>query len=926
MIKKTFELIFGTASQRTLKRYKPLLDKTNALEPEIKALADADFPLRTEALKKKVQELFKDIPFGEDDEDHREERKKAETEALDQILPEAFALCREAARRAIGLRHFDVQLLGGMTLHNGSIAEMRTGEGKTLVATAPAYLNALVGKGVHVVTVNDYLAKRDSEWMGPVFKFLGLTVGCVQHDIPNVERQAAYRCDITYITNNEIGFDYLRDNMVTHKDQRVLRPLYYAIIDEVDSILVDEARTPLIISGAAEKSTERYAIVNKLIPHLKVRLITEEDEIQAKYDGTDLQKGWDAIVDEKNHTAVLTEDGIQKSEKLLGLANLYDDLEGEWVHHITQALRAHFLYKRDVEYVVKGTENGPEVIIVDEFTGRLMPGRRWSDGLHQAVEAKENLPPREENQTLATITFQNFFKIYKKRSGMTGTAMTEEDEFLEIYNMDVREIPTNRTIAREDLPDQVYKSEREKFNAIVEAIKELWAKGRPVLVGTRSIEKSEKIAAMLRGAGIPHQVLNAKYHEMEAQIIAQAGRKGAVTIATNMAGRGTDILLGGNPQDPAEYELVKSIGGLHVLGTERHESRRIDNQLRGRCARQGDPGSTQFYLGLDDELMRLFGSDKIAPLMERLGMEEGEVIESSLVSYQIENAQRRVETHNFDIRKQLLDYDNVMNKQREVAYKLRDNVLFGASVTAQIHAMIQEDVASEVDAATKGKEDPDEWDFLSLITYLERTYGFVYTPADLKGSTDKQLKEKITAAALELYAKRAEEFSGYDFREIEKMILLQMIDKAWKGHLTDLEHLKKSIGLRGYAQKDPKIEYQKESHILFDAMIDRIREQTVEYLFKIEAPKAPPPPPMPETPAAGEVADGMLDPGAAQASAPAKPRLSAPAKSAPAGRGLLQNGGGNATPRDIQKIGRNDPCYCNSGKKYKKCHGADAPV
>jgi len=921
MIKRAFEAVFGTASARTLKRYRPALEKINALEAEIKALPDDEFPRRTEALRKRVAELFSAISVPADDEDKREERKKAETASLDVVLPEAFALCREAARRSIGLRHFDVQMLGGMVLHNGSIAEMRTGEGKTLVATAPAYLNALVGKGVHVVTVNDYLAKRDSEWMGPVYKFLGLTVGVVQHDISNADRQAAYRCDITYVTNNEIGFDYLRDNMVVHKDHRVLRPLYYAIIDEVDSILVDEARTPLIISGAAEKSTERYAIVNRLIPHLKVRLITEEDEIQAKYSGDDLQKGWDAIVDEKNHTAVLTEDGIQKSEKLLGLANLYDDLEGEWVHHITQALRAHFLYKRDVEYVVKGGESGPEVVIVDEFTGRLMPGRRWSDGLHQAVEAKENLPPREENQTLATITFQNFFKIYKKRSGMTGTAMTEEDEFLEIYSMEVREIPTNRVIARDDMSDLVYKTEREKFNAIVESIKEYWKKGRPVLVGTRSIEKSEKLAAMLRAVGIPHQVLNAKYHEMEAQIIAQAGRKGAVTIATNMAGRGTDILLGGNPQDQAEYEVVKSVGGLHVLGTERHESRRIDNQLRGRCARQGDPGSTQFYLALDDELMRLFGSDRIAPLMEKLGMEEGEVIESGLVSYQIENAQRRVETHNFDIRKQLLDYDNVMNKQREVIYNLRDAVLFGESVTVNIHRSITEDIAFEVDSATAGKQDPAEWDFLTLGAYLERIFGLSYPPAELKGLTAQALKDKFTTAALELYARRAEDFKGYDFREIEKMILLQMIDKTWKGHLTDLEQLKKSIGLRAYGQKDPKIEYQKESWAMFDALLDRIREQTVEYLFRVEAPKAPPPPVIPETPAAGEIGDGMIDPDAAPAN---DAGLSAPKKPA-AGRGLLSGGGTNGTPRDIQKIGRNDPCYCGSGKKYKKCHGVDAP-
>jgi preprotein translocase subunit SecA len=918
MIKKTFEMVFGTASERTLKRYKPLLDKINALDEETKALSDADFPLRTEALRARVAELFEtiDIPF--DDEDQREKRKEAEIDALNVVLPEAFALCREAAKRSIGLRHFDVQMLGGMVLHNGAIAEMRTGEGKTLVATAPAYLNALVGKGVHVVTVNDYLAKRDSEWMGPVFKFLGLTVGCVQHDISNLERQAAYRCDITYITNNEIGFDYLRDNMVVRKEDRVLRPLYYAIIDEVDSILVDEARTPLIISGAAEKSTERYAIVNRLVPNLKVRLITEEDEIQAKYDGTDLQKGWDAIVDEKNHTAVLTEDGIQKCEAMLGLKNLYDDLEGEWVHHITQALRAHFLYKRDVEYVVKDGD----CIIVDEFTGRLMPGRRWSDGLHQAVEAKENLAPKEENQTLATITFQNFFKIYKKRSGMTGTAMTEEDEFLEIYNMEVREIPTNRNSARLDLPDQVYKSEREKFGAIVEAIKEFWKAGRPVLVGTRSIEKSEKIASMLRHAGIPHQVLNAKYHEMEAQIIAQAGHKGAVTIATNMAGRGTDILLGGNPQDHAEYEVVKTLGGLHVLGTERHESRRIDNQLRGRCARQGDPGSTQFYLALDDELMRLFGSDRIAPLMEKLGMQEGEVIESGLVSYQIENAQRRVETHHFDVRKQLLDYDNVMNKQREVVYKLRDDVLFGESVSAQIKAMISEDVAAEVAAITERRDDPQDWDIATFAAYLERTFSISWAPTteELRSLTSASLADRFTKAALELYARRPEEFTGYDFREVEKMILLQMIDKAWKGHLYDLDHLKKAIFLRAYGQKDPKIEYQKESFAMLDAMLMRVREQTVEYVFKVEAPKAPPPPPIIETPAAGgPQGDAMID--------DVSPIPSPPPRSVTAGRGVLSRAGndGPALP-DIQKIGRNDPCFCGSGKKYKKCHGAGAPA
>ncbi|MEK7383201.1 MAG: SEC-C metal-binding domain-containing protein, partial [Elusimicrobiota bacterium] len=612
----------------------------------------------------------------------------------------------------------------------------------------------------------------------------------------------------------------------------------------------------------------------------------------------------------KNHTAILTDEGVRKCEKLLGLGNLYDDLEGEWVHHITQALRAHHLYKRDVEYVIKDGE----IIIVDEFTGRLMPGRRWSDGLHQAVEAKEMLAPKEENQTLATITFQNFFKIYKKRSGMTGTAMTEEDEFLEIYKMAVCEIPCNRTSIREDFPDLVYKTEREKFNAIVTEIRELWKLGRPVLVGTRSIDKSEKLSSILRHAGIPHQVLNAKYHEMEASIIAQAGRKGAVTIATNMAGRGTDILLGGNPQDPAEYEVVKTSGGLHVLGTERHESRRIDNQLRGRCGRQGDPGSTRFYLALDDELMRLFGSDRIAPLMERLGMKEGEVIESGLVSYQIENAQRRVETQNFDIRKQLLDYDNVMNKQREVIYKLRDEVLFGASVSAQVKAMMEEDAAEAVDVTAAGRDDAHDWDIPALSAYLERAFGLQWKPsdADLSRLSVESLKKELIAAALEVYARRPAEFTGWDFREIEKMILLQMIDKAWKGHLYDLDHLKKSIFLRAYGQKDPKVEYQKESFRMFEAMLARIREQTVEYLFKVEAPKAAPPPRIPETPAAGTAVDGMAEGSSSSAAPPPKPV--GPARS------ILSGGSGG--PPDIRKIGRNEPCFCGSSKKYKKCHGA----
>ncbi len=905
MIKKTFEAIFGTSSERWLKRYVMPLAQTNALDAEAQALPDSAFPEKTVELKGRFKDRLKDVEPGTTEEE-KKAFADAEKTALEELLPEAFALVREASRRAIGLRHYDVQLLGGMILNEGGIAEMKTGEGKTLVATAAVYLNALTCRGVHVVTVNDYLAKRDSEWMGPVYRFLGLTVGRVQHDMPNADRQAAYRSDVTYVTNNEVGFDYLRDNMVVRREDRVLQPLNFAIIDEVDSILVDEARTPLIISGAAERSTDRYAIVNRIIPLFKTRMITEEEEIQAKYSGADLQKGYDAVVDEKNHTAVLTEDGIRKAEKMLNIPNLYDDLEGEWVHHMTQALRAHYLYKRDVEYVIKPGEDGrPEVIIVDEFTGRLMPGRRWSDGLHQAVEAKEMLPPREENQTLATITFQNFFKLYRKMGGMTGTAMTEADEFQEIYGVKVCEVPTHNPMVRKDDSDFIYRTEREKYAAIVAEISELWKKGRPVLVGTRSIEKSEKLSAMLRPIGIPHQVLNAKYHEMEAQIISQAGKKGAVTIATNMAGRGTDILLGGNPQDAQEYELVKAVGGLHVLGTERHEARRIDNQLRGRCGRQGDPGSSRFYLALDDELMRLFGSDRLSGLMEKLGMKEGEVIESSLVSRQIEGAQRRVETHNFDIRKQLKDYDDVMNKQREVIYKLRNQILDDANVVEQVKMMIREDVEDTLARVAPPDSYPESWDLVGLKTYLERAFGLEWQIPAKASSLDRELlRSEILAAALELYGRREKDFEGFDFHEIEKMILLQMIDKAWKGHLYDLDHLKKSIGLRAYGQKDPKIEYQKESFALFEAMLGKIREQSVEYVFKVQAPRLPPPPPAVREQREEPVAVAAGRPGAAQ---PKSSPLQKPA--AP-------------EVRDIQKIGRNDPCYCGSGKKYKKCHGA----
>ncbi|MFA5161585.1 MAG: preprotein translocase subunit SecA [Elusimicrobiales bacterium] len=875
MIQRVVESFFGTKSERDLKKLLPALDRINALEAEIKPLSD-------EQLRAKTAEFRERLSAGETVED---------------LLPEAFAVVREAARRAIGLRHFDVQMLGGMVLHQGKISEMRTGEGKTLVATLPAYLNALSGKGAHVVTVNDYLAKRDRAWMGPVFEFLGLTVGFILHDMRNDERQRMYRCDITYVTNNEIGFDYLRDNMVIDKAERVLRPLHFAVIDEVDSILVDEARTPLIISGPSEETTDKYHIVNRVTPNLKIRKITDKEEVAAKYSGEDLTKGYDAIIDEKAHTVTLTDDGVSKAEKFLGVSNIYDDVQSEWAHHLTQSLRAHHLYERDVDYVVKDGE----VIIVDEFTGRLMPGRRWSDGLHQAVEAKEGLAIKEENQTLATITFQNFFKLYTKISGMTGTAMTESSEFWEIYKLDVVEIPPNKKCVRIDYADSIYLNEKAKFNAICVEIEQLWKKGQPVLVGTRSIEKSEKLAAMLRGRGIPHQVLNAKYHEMEAQIIAQAGRKGGVTIATNMAGRGTDIVLGGSPANPEEQKYVVENGGLHVLGTERHEARRIDNQLRGRCARQGDPGSSRFYLGLDDELMRLFGSDRLTSVMQTLGAEEDEPIEHPILSKQIEGAQRRVEAHNFDIRKHLLDYDKVMNQQRTAIYNLRNKILDGGDISGMAAAMIDEVLEESLSKWAAENTHVQLWDMESLTAFFRRLFGMElpYSAEDMAKCPRETLITDLRAKVEQVYQKRIQVFAenGLDFHHVERMLLLQLIDHSWKSHLYELDQLQKSIGLRAYGQKDPLIEYQKESFGMYQSMMARVRDQMVDYLFKIQPP--PKPRPAEETPPPEN---------APQPRAPrpaARPERKPAAKSAP----------------EAPKTGRNDPCPCGSGKKYKKCCG-----
>jgi len=867
MLNLVLRLILGSKNQRDLRRLRPIVEEINSLESGISCLSDRELAAKTVEFKERLS--------------------KGET--IDDLLPEAFAVVREVGKRTIGLRHFDVQLMGGVVLHQGKIAEMKTGEGKTLVATLSAYLNALEGKGVHIVTVNDYLAKRDRYWMGPIYEFLGMKVGYIQHDMDSEARRQAYQCDITYVTNNEIGFDYLRDNMVVRKEERVLCGLNYAIVDEVDFILIDEARTPLIISGPAEESTDKYYIINRLVPQLKGKFISEAEEIDAKYKGIDLTKGYDYIGDEKAKNVTLTDQGIAKCERILGVKNLYENIQSEWVHHIVQALRAHKLFQRDVDYVVKDGQ----VVIVDEFTGRLMPGRRWSEGLHQAIEAKENLRIAEENQTLATITFQNFFRLYKKLAGMTGTALTSAEEFWSVYKLDVVLIPTNKPMIRIDCPDVIYRTEKEKDEAIIKEIEELWKKGQPVLVGTRSIEKSEKLSAMLRRKGIPHNVLNAKYHEMEAQIVAQAGRKGMVTIATNMAGRGTDIILGGNPPDPEEQKFVISFGGLHILGTERHEARRIDNQLRGRSGRQGDPGSSRFYLSLEDELMRLFGSDRIAPLMEKLGMQEGETIEHPWISKAIEQAQARVEAINFDIRKQLLEYDNVMNKQREVIYTLRNTILDGEDVSGRIKDMLEESIEEKVETYAVDKY-PENWDLDNLKIWLRRVYSIELGLEKEKILTFKKenLNEYLQKNLSTAYEMRENQVGKELIRHLERMVLLQVIDTCWKEHLYDLDQLRKGIGLRAYGQKDPLIEYQQESFALFQNMMHRIREETLEYLFRLQIV---PQPIRREIP----VTTGISRREAA----------------------LVASGSSREKFNFPKKIGRNDPCPCGSGKKYKKCCG-----
>ena len=783
-------------------------------------------------------------------------------ESLDDLLPEAFATVREASVRTLNMRHFDAQLIGGMVLHQGKIAEMKTGEGKTLAATLPAYLNSLTGKGVHIITVNDYLARRDTEWMGTIYSFLGLSVGCILHGLDDRERQIAYHSDITYGTNNEFGFDYLRDNMKFYKESIVQGDLNFAIVDEVDSILVDEARTPLIISGQAEKSTNLYYDVNTIIPRLT--------------------RDTDYVIDEKARSAVLTEEGVANAERLIKVENLYDPRNIETLHHINQALKAHSLFKRDVDYIVKDDE----VIIVDEFTGRLMPGRRYSEGLHQALEAKENVRIENENQTLATITFQNYFRMYDKLAGMTGTADTEAAEFKKIYGLDVSVIPTHRPMIRHDFPDMIYKTKREKFQAVMNEIAELHQKGQPVLVGTISIDVSEDLSLNLKQRGIPHTVLNAKNHEKEAEIVSMAGQKGAVTISTNMAGRGTDIVLG---------EGVTGLGGLRIIGTERHESRRIDNQLRGRSGRQGDPGSSRFYLALEDDLLRIFGGERMTSIMERLGMEEGEPIEHNLISRAIENAQSKVEARNFDIRKHLIEYDDVMNQQREVIYRQRREALNGKSLKPDIEDMIRNKAEEIAEIYADEKVSPEEWDIKGLDEAIFNQYNFHMPISDdlLDGLSPEGLAEAITAAALEMYRKKEIEIGEDSCRPLERYVMLNTVDSLWKDHLLSMDHLKEGIGLRGYAQQNPLIVYKKEGFEMFQDMISRIQEQTISILFRVQ-------------PVKHESIEEIH-----------KPKE----------QNLTYSGSESEPPkkkpvrRTNDKTGRNDPCPCGSGKKFKKCCG-----
>jgi preprotein translocase subunit SecA len=921
MIDKFLTKVFGSSNQRYLKSLQPIVARINELEPSVQKLSDDEMRARTIAFRERIAEAVKDARDKDD-------RKRIEQNILNEILPEAFALVREASVRTTGMRHFDVQLIGGIALHQGRIAEMRTGEGKTLVATSPAYLNALTGRGVHVVTVNDYLAARDAEWMGRIYKFLGLTVGCIQNDLDDWDRKDAYAADITYGTNNEFGFDYLRDNMKFDLATCVQRGHYYAIVDEVDSILIDEARTPLIISGASDEATDKYYQANAIIPYLQ-----RGEKIEGAA-GEPSRTTGDYVVDEKQHAAVLTEEGIAKAEKMLGVGNLYDPSNIELLHCVENALKAHTLYRRDHHYVVQDGQ----VIIVDEFTGRLMHGRRWSDGLHQAVEAKEGVTIERENQTLATITLQNYFRLYEKLAGMTGTAETEAGEFASTYNLDVAVIPTHRPMIRVDNPDVIYRTLPEKWDAVVEEVKQCYEKGQPVLVGTVSVENSELISRRLQKIGIPHNVLNAKYHEREAEIIAQAGRKGAVTIATNMAGRGTDILLGGNPEflarellkkqeiDPdeatpeqfqaaleqvkpiveKEHEEVVALGGLHIVGTERHESRRIDNQLRGRAGRQGDPGSSRFFLSLEDDLMRIFAGDKVKALMERLGMEKGVAIESGMVTKRIAAAQKNVEGRNFETRKHLLQYDDVMNKQRETIYGLRRQLMEQPDQREYILGVARDLLSDLAKQYIPADQTPDSWDVAGFKVQIHSIYGVDPDEGiDYENDSALEIEEKLWERILKHYEEKEQQIGAEAMRTYERIIMLNIIDAQWKDHLLAIDHLKQGIGLVGYGQKDPLVEYKKESFDLFQAMLDRIDTNTLRSLFNLQV----------VTEQAPETIRRQR-----QTRRPAQMMFTGPNQNAAAAG--EEDGKIKTVRRAEAKIGRNDPCPCGSGKKYKKCCGA----
>ena len=944
--------VFGTKNEREIKKMRPMVGFINDLEPAIQALTDTELAAKTAEFKERI----------------------ANGATLDDLLFEAFAVVREAGRRVLNMRHFDVQLIGGMVLHSGKISEMKTGEGKTLVATLPVYLNALAGKGVHVVTVNDYLAKRDAEWMGKIYRFLGMTVGVIVHELDDNERRQSYACDVTYGTNNEFGFDYLRDNMKFRLEDCVQRPHNYAIVDEVDSILIDEARTPLIISGPSEESTDKYYRVNRIIPKL-----IKGEEIQGKEPGEKFYTG-DYTVDEKHRTAALTDEGWDKVARLLNLPNVWDMAHIEWKHHVEQALKAHTLFHRDKDYLVRPGEDGKEeVIIVDEFTGRVMPGRRWSDGLHQAVEAKEEVTIQRENQTLATITFQNYFRMYKKLAGMTGTAETEAAEFSKIYNLDVIVIPTNRALIRKEYEDVVYRTEEEKFRNAAKEIKAANERGQPVLVGTISVEKSEKLSAILKRMGVRHEVLNAKNHEREAFIVAQAGRKGAVTVSTNMAGRGTDILLGGNPEymtkehlrkqgknpdllqiaalgtpERAEWDAlylrykgewdqehneVVSVGGLYIVGTERHESRRIDNQLRGRAGRQGDPGASRFYMSLQDDLLRIFGGERIQNLMLRLGMEEDVPIESRLISKRIEAAQKAVEAQNFAARKHLLEYDDVMNKQRQAIYGWRRQLLEKEDQKERILDMVRNILGSYIDVRCPEKMHPSEWDVSGLQSDVLTQFGVKINLADVAEMSRQELEDSVYERLTKKYEEKESLVGPEIMRETERLIMLNVIDNQWKDHLLSMDHLKEGIGLRGYGQKDPLVEYKKESYTLFTDMMERIEDESVRHLFYLQLAEREPGGGDSKPVIPFDMEEDEEEEETEPVTVPADQRRAAQHTIQDFTRNIqrkkekemeaLQFVGGEATAGQAQpvikgkKVGRNDPCPCGSGKKYKKCCGAN---